>query len=237
MFKKYKNKKAFTLVEFLTAALIVAVLAAIATPIFRKAILKARAAEAVNLLTQVRTKQYQNYARNKAYFMDFGNMAGKLTNSDEITDANNSSKMRIGDYEIELVGDSDCAIAHYKPNGATEAEFSFSISYLKNGLGCNGSICKGFGDVIGSVDDVCASLEQADYSCSNNFDPASCSFPKVIGIDGCSCVCSDSRRTECQGIEGATWNEESCECTVPDCIQPASPDPGNDSFWLDEEGC
>ena len=237
MFKKYKSKKAFTLVEFLTAALIVAVLAAIATPIFRKAILKARAAEAINLLTQVRTKQYQNYARNKAYFMDFGNMAGKLTNSDEIRDANNASRMRIGDYEIELVGDSDCAIAYYKPNGATEAEFSFSISYLKNGLGCDGPICQGFGDVIGGVDDVCASVEQAEYTCSNNFDPSTCSFPKVIGIDGCSCVCSDGRRTECQGIEGATWNEESCECTVPDCIQPASPDPNNDSYWWDEEGC
>ena len=236
MFRKYKNRKAFTLVEFMVAALIIAVLVAIATPIFRKTILKARAAEAINLLTQVRTKQYQNYARKKAYFVDFGDMAGKLTNSDEIRDSENSSKLIIGDYEVELVGDSDCAIAHYKPDGATEAQFSFSVSYLKNGLGCDGSICQTFGDVIGGVDDVCAGLEQADYSCPNNFDPTTCSFPKVLSIDGCSCVCSDFKKMECQSHPEATWDEENCFCDFT-CHPTENKDQENSNWWWDEEGC
>jgi len=235
---KYKNKKAFTLVELLTVVLIISILAAIATPLYKRNILKARAAEAINLLASVRTKQAQNYARKHAFFNTFGDMSGNLTTEGEERDASNSSLLKVGDYKIELRGDNDCAIAYYQPN-ENEPPFTFSISYLKNGLGCDGEICRKFGDVVGSVEEVCAEIVQGDTTCGNGFDPSSCSYPKVLGLDGCSCECSSVAKTNCLAKQGATWDDNSCECdTGSVCEQTPSPDPSNNNwYWDGGEDC
>ena len=235
MASKYRNKKAFTMVEVLTVVLIISIIATVANSFYKKAILKARAAEAINLLESVRTKQAQNYARKRAYFNTFGDMSGNLTAGTETRDADNSSLLKVGDYKVELRGDNDCAIAYYQPEGEENKPFVFSISYLKNGLGCDGDICKHFGDVIGSVEDVCAGVEEGDYSCPNNFDPSTCTYPKVIGLDGCSCECSSISQNNCLA-RGGTWDDENCECDLS-CPQTASPDSSNNNWYWDQEEC
>ncbi len=156
--KRFENKKAFTLVELLTVVIIISILAGVATPVYRKYITRSRASETVNLLTALRTKQLQNYAKNYTFFKSFKNMIGSLTvASVEKWDASNPTVLTVGgEYKIELRVDRDCAIAYYQPKNNDSKPFVFSISYLKHGLGCEGEVCKRFGyAVTGNVESVC----------------------------------------------------------------------------------
>ena len=162
--KNKKNQKGFTLIEVMVVILIIAILASIGLPLYHKAILKARAAEAVNLLAMVRTKQDLSVANRRSYFFDFDQMPnGQLTSgierkSSSAQAADNEGQggegnlqptkndiLTSGDYEIQLLEQEKCAVVRYKPNG--EEKFAFSMSYLKEGLSCSGSICSSFPNV------------------------------------------------------------------------------------------
>ena len=177
--KNKKNQKGFTLIEVMVVILIIAILASIGLPLYHKAILKARAAEAVNLLAMVRTKQDLSVANRRSYFFDFDQMPnGQLTSGIERKSSSaqatsnqgtgqgedegqggegegeggqttlQPTKKDIlisGDYEIQLLEQEKCAVVRYKPNG--EEKFAFSMSYLKEGLSCSGSICSSFPNV------------------------------------------------------------------------------------------
>ena len=230
-----KSKRGFTLTEMLVIILIITIIASVATPIYKKVVLKARAAEAINLLMLVRTKQAQNYARKNSYFKTFGEMSGNLTGSSEVRDANNSSLLKVDNYEVELSGENDCVVASYKPANSDTEEFSFSISYLRNGLGCDGEICSSFGDVIGDVETVCQRPLEVESKCPN-FNPRNCSYPYVVSSEGCSCECSDAARIACSNKQDSTWYEDSCYCDFP-CEPTDHPEIGNNNWFWDADGC
>lgn len=68
-----QNKKGFTLTEMMIVVLILAGLAAISYPVYTKAMMKARIAEAFSLSEIVREAQQRNLALNGAYFSQFQN--------------------------------------------------------------------------------------------------------------------------------------------------------------------
>ena len=82
MFKEHikGNKRGFTLVELLAVVLIVGILASIGLPLYQKFIMKARAAEAVNLLAMLRDKQTVSRATQNAYFSDYRNSIVSFNN-------------------------------------------------------------------------------------------------------------------------------------------------------------
>ena len=230
-----KSKRGFTLTEMLVIILIITIVVAIATPIYKKVVMKAHAAEAINLLMLVRTKQAQNYARKNSYFKTFGEMSGNLTSSSEVRDANNSSLLKVDNYDVELSGENDCVVASYKPANSDTEEFSFSISYLRNGLGCDGEICSSFGDVIGDVETVCQRPLEVESKCPD-FNPRSCSYPYVVSLEGCYCECSDAARIACSKKQDSTWYEDSCYCDFP-CEPTDHPEIGNNNWFWDADGC
>lgn len=232
-----KKLKGFTLIEVLVVVLIVGILATIALPTYHKVILKARAAEAINLLEIVRSKQAVNYSKEKAFFIGFDQIpGGKLTTGEEAWSQTSPNILVIGNgsYEVELSPDTHCAISRYIQNG--EEKFSFSISYLKNGLGCTGSICDGFPDVIGLADEVCNNPvlppPPPPTGCPDpNFNPSSCIYPFTVSSDGCGCQCLDHLSEACNLEEGFVYNPDTCMC---DCVQervtPPSSNAGNYIF-------
>ena len=68
-----KNKKGFTLMEMMVVVLIIAGLAAVAYPVYTKAIIKARIAEALSLTEIVREAEQRSLAINGQYFNKFTN--------------------------------------------------------------------------------------------------------------------------------------------------------------------
>ncbi|MDR0734263.1 MAG: prepilin-type N-terminal cleavage/methylation domain-containing protein, partial [Elusimicrobiota bacterium] len=143
----------FTLTEVLVVVLVIAVLTAIAYPLYTKAISKSRAIEAVNLLEIVRAKQIAQYARTRRYYTDFGSM-GQLTGNKSAEKAN-GKVVQIKDYKIALNEKDSCITASYEKGGT---KFSFSAGYDRAGLGCEGEVCESFGNVVGGVYEVCAAL-------------------------------------------------------------------------------
>jgi prepilin-type N-terminal cleavage/methylation domain-containing protein len=152
--RKGSKQKGFTLTEILVVILIIVVIAAIAYPLYTKSIEKSRAAEAVNLLEIVRTKQISRYVMSRRYYDSFKEMGQLTQNRSREEYESDESKMRIGDYELAMNSGKDCLTATYEKGGR---RFTFAASYGKEGLGCEGEICSSFGDVIsGSVEEICS---------------------------------------------------------------------------------
>ena len=254
MFKEHikGNKRGFTLVELLAVVLIVGILASIGLPLYQKFIMKARAAEAVNLLAMLRDKQTVSRATQNAYFSDYRNMpAGNLVGGGERISSSSQASNAIqniltsGDYEVELVSSSNCAIARYKPDGHDSPEkFSFSISYLGEGLGCTGPICSSFPDIKGTAEGFCAETNKIvnnaiTQSCPSNpgFNPGSCAYPQILSADRCHCVCPSNSPTAetCQSL-GKTYNESTCSCSCDQDNVPA-PTENPENYYFNEGTC
>lgn len=196
MIKISKKKKGFTLIEILVVVLIIGVISAIAYPIYNKVVLKSRAVEAINLLEMVRNKQLAAVARNGEYIQSFANM-GQLTVSGPNKIDAGTGNMMVGNYNLVLNPQKDCMSAQYIPKGTKGGApvFSFSASYENTGLGCDGSICASFGNIVGSAGDVC--------KCAGVF----CQGGYKLNHDTCQCQCQEIL---CNG--NFTFNKGSCNC-------------------------
>ena len=166
------TKKGFTLTEMLVVVMVIAVLAAIAYPLYTKAATKSRAIEAINLLEMVRNKQLQKYAEDRVYYSSFTNM-GQLT-ANKRQETLSAQELKIKDYTLSLNNVHSCMTATYEKGNTT---FSFSSSYEQTGLGCTGDVCSSFGDIVGTAKDVC---NCGSKSCSNGY---------TLNEDTCNCDC------------------------------------------------
>jgi prepilin-type N-terminal cleavage/methylation domain-containing protein len=67
----HTNRKGFTLIELLVVVLIIGILASIAIPQYFKVVEKARVAEAMSLISSVKSAEERYLARGGAYTSDF----------------------------------------------------------------------------------------------------------------------------------------------------------------------
>lgn len=95
MFKKVRNQKGFSLIELLAVVIIIAVLAAIAVPIYMGYVKKARSTEAQTAIAAIRSAyriHYQSYGTIQNYTID-----------DALEDAK-LGKRAMKNWEFEVVG-------------------------------------------------------------------------------------------------------------------------------------
>ncbi len=173
-----KSKKGFTLTEVLVVVLIIGVISAIAYPVYTKSINKSRAVEAINLLEMVRNKQIANYARKGEYLPTFSNIGQLTSNAEAEVKTEGDAILTVnGKYELAMNNATNCMSAAYIPAKGKPAIFTFSSSYEDAGLGCDGDICKTFGNIVGSSSSVC------------NCGTKTCSSPYNLNSKTCNCDC------------------------------------------------
>ncbi len=173
-----KSKKGFTLTEVLVVVLIIGVISAIAYPVYTKSINKSRAVEAINLLEMVRNKQIANFARRGEYLPNFTGIGQLTSNADAEVKTEGDAILTVnGKYELAMNNATNCMSAAYVPAKGKPASFTFSSSYEDAGLGCDGDICKTFGNIVGSSSSVC------------NCGDKSCSSPYNLNAKTCACDC------------------------------------------------
>ncbi len=179
MLKNINNKKkGFTLTEVLVVVLIIGVISAIAYPVYTKSINKSRAVEAINLLEMVRNKQITNFARTGEYLPDFSQIGQLTADSEQEVQTDGGKILTIGGkYELAMNSATNCMSASYVPSKGKPASFTFSSSYETSGLGCDGDICKTFGNIVGGASSVC------------NCGTTKCNSPLVLNQKTCSCEC------------------------------------------------
>ncbi len=173
-----KSKKGFTLTEVLVVVLIIGVISAIAYPVYTKSINKSRAVEAINLLEMVRNKQIANFARKGEYLPTFKDMGQLTSNAEAEVKTEGDAILTVnGKYELAMNNATNCMSASYVPAKGKSATFTFSSSYEDAGLGCDGDVCKTFGNIVGSSSSVC------------NCGTKTCSSPYVQNAKTCACDC------------------------------------------------
>jgi len=216
--KKYNNKKGFTLIEILVAVIIVGILASILVPTYQKYILKSRAAEALNLLEMVKTRQHIELAKSptKTYVPNAASLAPLTAGATEA--AQGVDLIVNSDYTVTLNSSSQCAIVIYKQG--TADEFTFAASYERPGVACVGTVCNSFTSVTtNDIDSVCV-LEThqqvappPDQGCDKT-----CPDFAPLNADICGCVCTNT---------GNLMNDLPPYCPEPSCQDDFTGCPGD----------
>ena len=139
--KKRKNKKGFTLVEVLTVILIVAVIAAIALPSYKRAVEKTRATQGIATLENIAKAQIAYNALRGNYSPSFNSLPLDLRDKDSKMVTGTSFKDAYFDFALH----NNNAIAVAARNNG---EYSLTVDYATGKMFCspeNHPICERFG--------------------------------------------------------------------------------------------
>ena len=129
------NKKGFTLMELLIVVVIIGVITSIAVPIYKKAVEKSRASDALTTMQAVAKSEHDWFLVKNKYTKNFSDLDINLTG--EIED----EKLKTTYYNYELL---DKGIMAYRTNG----EYSLYKDYEISQIMCSPSehyICENFG--------------------------------------------------------------------------------------------
>lgn len=205
---KIRNKRGFSLIELLASVLIVAILAAIALPMYEKVVTRSRTAEVNNLLSMVRTRQIKKFATDRQYATRFTDDAlKKIALGPSDYEVNNGAFKTVNNnYELELIDNTvtdpetnqpiaqRCVIGRYKPNGGA-AQFAFAIAYDKSGLACEDKnsdpenytkeVCSMFGTV--TSDDIDALCSGTAAGMGELCESVTCGPCEYLNPDTCTC--------------------------------------------------
>ena len=119
------KNKAFTLIELLVVVLIIGILAAIAVPQYKKAVLKSRAAEAVITLKALSEAQEAFYMANGEYTNDIGELDVKI--QDELIDEEGATTGKFTDKYSYSCKENRTCIA--QANNANMPFFEFDLPH------------------------------------------------------------------------------------------------------------
>ena len=129
------NKKGFTLMELLTVVVIIGLLTSIALPIYRKAVEKSKASDALTAMQAVAKSEHELYLVKNKYTKDFTDLDIDLKGEIE------NSKLKTAYYNYELLDNGILATR-------TNKEYSLYKDYELQQIMCSPSehyICDSFG--------------------------------------------------------------------------------------------
>ena len=121
------NKKSFTLIELMIVVIIVGVLAAVAAPMMRRAVIRAKWAEAIAALGTIRVAERVYYTEYSTYLeFDYGHAAEGLP----------ALGLRLTDFD-GIYFTNNCYAFHLVSSIRAECYLNLSISPKANALNFN----------------------------------------------------------------------------------------------------
>lgn len=131
-----KKKKGFTLVEILVVVLILSIIAAIALPQYKKAVLKSKTGQIMSLVRALATAQEEYYAANNTYASSFESLSVSIP-SEERSRTNEKYKQH-GEWEIVMYCPSGPCESIEASYGAANTDYIVKIAhYLIKKRGTN----------------------------------------------------------------------------------------------------
>lgn len=111
----HKNKQAFTLIELLVVVLIIGILAAVALPQYKKAVLKAHITEAVNILQAISRAQEAYFLANGEYTNNIAEL-DILPPNEKIDVTRTGNKDKPNQYYYTCINQGSCQANAYNPD-------------------------------------------------------------------------------------------------------------------------
>ena len=152
----------FTLIELLVVVLIIGILAAVALPQYRFAVLKSQTARALPLLRSLRDAQDRYFMANGTYTHKFDDLDIQLPSCKNITERNDSSSCSVSDaantgYIIDIYGAARMDVGkdpvqervyiYYYPANRNPARECFAATAAGDNSPGN-KLCKSLGGVL-----------------------------------------------------------------------------------------
>ncbi|MDR0734444.1 MAG: prepilin-type N-terminal cleavage/methylation domain-containing protein, partial [Elusimicrobiota bacterium] len=203
--------RGFTLTELLVVLIVIAVLGAVATPVYVKAIKRSRASDALKVLSLASAKQEAYMLSNEEYAKTFNELSAPVKG----LVGDNYAKVGYFEYEMK----DGCIIAKRE-----EDKYQIYRNYETNETGCIGKGCDNLQNLIPTRESVGCELvgmregegNEANNPCIINptlpgckeTGRVECGSTKIYDEASNKCVCPNS-------CIAGTLNEENCTCACP----------------------
>ncbi len=160
-------KRAFTLIELLVVVLIIGILSAIALPQYQKAVAKARTAEALIMLENIRRAQEVYYLANGEYSNSFDKLDIDIP-ADRITTWMGSDSNRPNTYMYGLPSDGEGCIA--KTANTTKIPF-LQVNFMHAEDHPDKLMCCAFSDGTSNTigEQICKNMSTSSFLENNGY--------------------------------------------------------------------
>ncbi|MDR0292006.1 MAG: prepilin-type N-terminal cleavage/methylation domain-containing protein [Elusimicrobium sp.] len=216
------NKKGFTLVEVLVVVLVVGILAAIALPVYKKAVEKSRAMEAFEILDNIRNKQEHRalFGKNKEdrqYTTQFKDLSEVISGIPAIDTENvDSISTKHFKYMLNYKAPYYYASAVRIGAGGQPAPYDYTIKqtddYMDSYLCCEGTGCEIVAGLLKGCPCSTGYYRAEDGSCQ-----------PLKSADPCNDFKSTPYYDCCRGIwpTGMKWDDIQKVCVCRDGLVPS----------------
>ncbi len=204
---KTKSGKGFTLTELLVVVLVIAILAAVAVPIYKRTVERSHASDAIHVLDTVAAKQEVMWVETGTYANNFATLGAPVKG------LNTTGNATIGDFTYGIT--NACATAN-------KGDYTLYKNYITQETGCTGEGCTILKGLVNSgtvgCDMVVTNPEVENPNPGGDIcdiDPSAC-CPSGTNWNGSSCISCTAPKV---------WNSGLKACQCGNVCVGGTPDP------------
>jgi prepilin-type N-terminal cleavage/methylation domain-containing protein len=228
----FKYPSGFTLAEILVVIVIIAVLGAIAAPVYMKGIKRSRASDALKVLSLASAKQEAYLISNERYAETFTELSAPVKG------LVGGESVHVGYFDYRM--EDRCLVASREEDG-----YEIYRNYESNETGCVGEGCDNLQGLIPTKGSVGCTLTDTGIGEGNKANDPCSIDPGLAGCNntgGVWCNAGETKTKDCTGGQyqsctaSGQWDGE-CKCSAGQVLKEGICKPGCIAGSRTEEGC